>query len=67
MNPIKNNILLGYAYSAWARGYRVHDRNAIGMLLSVSDEDLDYICDMLSEWATLDDEEREVKEDAGND
>ena len=63
MNPIRNNILIGYAYSAWARGYRANDRNAIGMLLGVSDEDLDFICDKLSQWEKSDDEEREVKED----
>ena len=64
MNPIKNNILRGYAYAAWAQGYHAHDRNAIGMLLGVSDEDLDFICDVLSEWATLDDEEQEVHDNA---
>lgn len=63
MDPIRNNILLGYAYAVWANGYRAEDRNAIGMLLSISDEDLDYICNKLSEWET-DGEEPEVQEDA---
>ena len=67
MNSIRNNILIGYAYAVWAQGYRADDKNAIGMLLGVSDEDLDFICDVLSEWATLDDEEQEVREDAEND
>lgn len=65
MNPIRDNILLGYAYALWAKGYRAEDRNAIGMLLSISDEDIDFICNKLSEWGT-EDEEPEVQEDATN-
>ena len=44
------NILIGYAVAAWVRGFRACDRNMIGMLLGVSDEDLDIICALLSKW-----------------
>ena len=44
------NILIGYAVAAWARGFRAKDRNMIGMLLGVPDEDLDIICGLLSKW-----------------
>lgn len=50
MADLIGNILVGYAAAAWAKGFRAEDRTMIGMLLSVRDEDLDIICDLLSKW-----------------
>lgn len=50
MADLVGNILVGYAAAAWAQGFRAEDRTMIGMLLSVSDEDLDIICGLLSKW-----------------
>lgn len=42
--------LLGYAVAAWDAGYRAEDRTMIGMILGVSDDDLDIICKLLVKW-----------------
>lgn len=42
--------LIMYAVDAWVSGYRAEDRTMIGMILGVSDDDLDTICKMLDEW-----------------
>ena len=50
MADLIGNILVGYAAAAWAQGFRAEDCTMIGMLLGVSDEDLDIICGLLSKW-----------------
>lgn len=50
MADLVGNILVGYAAAAWAQGYRAEDRTMIGMLLGVSDDDLDIICKLLAKW-----------------
>lgn len=60
MADLIGNILVGYAAAAWAQGFRAEDRTMIGMLLSVSDDDLDIICKILSKW----EDEEEKKENA---
>lgn len=60
MADLIGNILVGYAVAAWAQGFRAEDRTMIGMLLGVSDDDLDIICKLLSKW------EKEEVADNGN-
>jgi hypothetical protein len=55
MADLLGNILVGYAAAAWDAGYRSEDRTMLGMILGVSDEDLDTICNLLSEWEREDD------------
>lgn len=50
MADLIGNILVGYAAAAWAQGFRAEDRTMIGMILGVSDDDLDTICGLLREW-----------------
>lgn len=57
MADLIGNILVGYAAAAWEQGFRAEDRTMIGMILGVSDDDLDNICNLLSKW-----EKEEVNE-----
>lgn len=43
-------MLAGYAAEAWAQGFRAEDRTMLGMLLGVSDDDLDIICKFMTKW-----------------
>lgn len=47
---VMHDMIVGYAAAAYAAGYRADDRTMIGMILSVSDEDLDFICNLLEAW-----------------
>lgn len=59
MADLLGNIIVGYAAAAWSNGFRAEDRTMIGMILSVSDDDLDIICKLLKKW-----EKEEADEDA---
>jgi len=50
MADLLGNILVGYAAAAWDAGYRSEDRTMLGMILDVSDDDLDTICSLLAVW-----------------
>ena len=50
MDGLLTDDLIMYAVDAWVSGYRAEDRTMIGMVLGVSDDDLDTICKMLAKW-----------------
>lgn len=46
---LKKNVLIGYAFAAWATGFKSTDKDKIGECLDIRECDLDFVCNKLKE------------------